>query len=76
MTAGILAAPVLQAASEEVNVAAGWIALIIVLAIGAFVVFLYFSMNKQLRRIKVPKRDEADGLAAESPTQATGESAS
>lgn len=37
------------------NVRPGWIPLIIVLLLGAFVAFLYFSMKKQLGRIDIPE---------------------
>lgn len=40
--------------NEDVPVRPGWTPLLIVLAMGAFVVFLFFSMRKQLRRINVP----------------------
>ena len=33
----------------------GWIPLLIVIALGAFVAFLFFSMRKQLGRIDIPK---------------------
>lgn len=35
-------------------VAPGWTALTVTLVLGAFIVFLYFSMRKQMRRIDVP----------------------
>lgn len=40
--------------TEDIPVRPGWTPLLIVLAMGAFVVFLFFSMRKQLRRIDVP----------------------
>ncbi len=33
----------------------GWIPLLIVLALGAFVAFLFFSMRKQLGKIDIPE---------------------
>lgn len=45
-------APLVVHADDADNVKAGWIPLLIVLGIGAVIVFLWFSMNKQLRRIK------------------------
>ena len=45
--------------SDELeNVRPGWIPLLMVLAMGAFVVFLFFSMRKQLGRIKFPEDDQ------------------
>jgi hypothetical protein len=52
------------------NVRPGWIPFFIVLAIGAVIAFLYFSMKKQLGRINIPEdgtpttggaQTEADG---------------
>lgn len=40
-------------ASEKVR--PGWIPLIIVLLLGAFIAFLYFSMRKQLGKIDIPE---------------------
>jgi hypothetical protein len=53
----------LQAAEIDPNVAKpGWVALLIVLALGAATVLLWFSMRKQLKRIDVD-RDGADDPA-------------
>ena len=53
----------LQAAEIDPNVVKpGWIALLIVLALGAATVLLWFSMRKQLKRIDVD-RDGADAPA-------------
>jgi hypothetical protein len=41
------------------NVRPGWIPLLIVLALGAFIAFLYFSMKKQLGKIDFPEDDES-----------------
>ena len=46
----------------------GWIPFFIVLALGAFVAFLYFSMKKQLGKIDLPEDstdDSPDGPADE-----------
>jgi hypothetical protein len=40
-----------EAAAE---VRPGWIPLVIVLLLGAFIAFLYFSMKKQLGKIDIP----------------------
>jgi hypothetical protein len=40
-------------AAEQVR--PGWIPFLIVLALGAFVAFLYFSMRKQLNKIDIPE---------------------
>lgn len=47
----------LATSSDEASadVAPGWIPLLIVLALGAFVAFLYFSMKKQLNKIDIPE---------------------
>ena len=38
----------------------GWAPLFITLLLGAAIVFLYFSMRKQFRKISVPKEDGSD----------------
>jgi hypothetical protein len=51
-------------------VESGWAPLLITLLLGAAIVFLYFSMRKQFRKIRVPKEDGADNAedsAAEQP---------
>jgi hypothetical protein len=43
------------ATDDGSDVRPGWIPLIIVLILGAFIAFLYFSMKKQLGRIDIPE---------------------
>jgi hypothetical protein len=38
----------------------GWAAFIVVLLLGIAMVFLYFSMRKQFRKIRIPEDDVAD----------------
>jgi protein-S-isoprenylcysteine O-methyltransferase Ste14 len=38
----------------------GWVAFIVVLLLGIAMVFLYFSMRKQFRKIRIPEDDVAD----------------
>jgi hypothetical protein len=38
----------------------GWTALIVVLLLGIAMVFLYLSMRKQFRKIRIPEDDAAD----------------
>jgi protein-S-isoprenylcysteine O-methyltransferase Ste14 len=48
----------------------GWAALIVVLLLGIAMVFLYLSMRKQFRKIRVPEDDAADNAeraASEQP---------
>ncbi len=55
--------PLLDADEAAASVRPGWIPLLIVLAIGAFIVFLFFSLKKQLGRIDIPEdqpEDEAE----------------
>jgi hypothetical protein len=39
----------------------GWAAFIVVLLLGIAMVFLYLSMRKQFRKIRIPEDDVADG---------------
>ena len=39
------------------SVRPGWIPLLIVLALGVFLAFLFFSLRKQLGRIDIPEDD-------------------
>lgn len=50
---------VVYLAYDPNDVKPGWIALLIVLALGVATFLLWRSMNTQLGRIKVPKRGEA-----------------
>jgi hypothetical protein len=52
--------PLVDPASTD-NVRPGWIPLLIVIALGAFIAFLYFSMKKQLGRINFPDDEPAEG---------------
>ena len=60
-------------AAEKVR--PGWIPLIIVLLLGAFIAFLFFSMRKQLNRIDIPEGGvptnpgETNGDAGPPPSQ-------
>jgi len=47
--------PLVVNSDESEKVRPGWIPLLIVLALGAFVAFLYFSLKKQLGRIDIPE---------------------
>ena len=52
--AGVMAVA-MDAGNAAAKVEPGWIPFLIVLAIGAFIGFLYFSMRKQLRKIDIPE---------------------
>ena len=59
MTTALLL-PLVMVAAMDADEAAekvrpGWIPFLIVLALGAFVGFLYFSMRKQLKKIDIPE---------------------
>jgi protein-S-isoprenylcysteine O-methyltransferase Ste14 len=41
----------------------GWTALVVVLLLGIAMVFLYLSMRKQFRKIRVPEDEAADDEA-------------
>jgi hypothetical protein len=51
----------------------GWTAFVVVLLLGIAMVFLYLSMRKQFRKIRVPEDealdDEASDNAEDSPSQ-------
>ena len=55
----------------------GWTALVVTLLLAAAVVFLYFSMRKQFRRINIPREQpEQTGDTPATPTEpAAGSSA-
>ena len=53
----------------EAEVRPGWIPLLIVILLGAFIAFLYFSMKKQLGRIDIP-----EGGVPTRPEQDNGDS--
>lgn len=46
----------------------GGVALLIVVVLAAVVVLLIFSMRRQMRKIRVPRRDENDTWTAETPS--------
>ena len=46
----------------------GWMLLVIILLLAGAMVFLYLSMRKQFRKIRVPEDDEADN-AEDSPSE-------
>jgi len=46
----------------------GWILLLTILLLAAAMVFLYLSMRKQFRKIRVPEDDESDN-AEDSPSE-------
>jgi len=53
----------------------GWTALFVVLLLAAAMVFLYFSMRKQFRKIRTPEDDESEGAedsASERPPGTQG----
>ncbi len=50
--------PLIDASGAD-NVRPGWIPLIIVLLLGAFIAFLFFSMRKQLGKIDIPEDEPA-----------------
>ena len=70
MSATTLVTVLLPLASDEQleNVRPGWIPLIIVLLIGAFVAFLYFSMRKQLGKIDIPEGGVPTGKKKDEPS--------
>lgn len=39
----------------------GWAPLLITILLGIVMVFLYFSMRKQFRKIRMPEEEEEDG---------------
>jgi hypothetical protein len=45
----------------------GWTPLFVVLLLAVALVFLYFSMRKQFRKIRIP--DDAEGHAEDSPSE-------
>jgi hypothetical protein len=66
MTAHLSLLPLAVSSNDPAaDVKPGWIPLVIVLAIGAVIAFLYFSMKKQLGRIdfdeEATKRDREPG---------------
>ena len=73
----LLVLPLLARAADPVpepeDVRPGWIALVTVLALVAACVFLWFSMRKQLGRIRVP-RDGEEPVEPEAPAEATSRS--
>ena len=46
----------------------GWILLLTILLLAGAMVFLYLSMRKQFRKIRVPEDDESDN-AEDSPSE-------
>jgi len=60
----------MDADEAAANVRPGWIPLLIVLALGAFVAFLYFSMKKQLGKIDFPE-DTSEEENGDSTTPST-----
>jgi hypothetical protein len=46
----------------------GWMLLLVILLLAGAMVFLYLSMRKQFRKIRVPEDDESDN-AEESPAE-------
>jgi hypothetical protein len=46
----------------------GWMLLLIILLLAGAMVFLYLSMRKQFRKIRVPEDDESDN-AEDSPSE-------
>lgn len=60
-------------AYEPEDVAPGWIALVIVLLLAIATFLLWRSMNHQLAKIKVPKRDaDADDVVGADDAEAAG----
>lgn len=58
---------------EPEDVRPGWIALITVLLLIAASTFLWFSMRKQIRRIRVPEDDQdAQRAPEDAPTEPEG----
>ncbi|HWJ52722.1 MAG TPA: hypothetical protein VNT24_05020 [Propionibacteriaceae bacterium] len=47
----------------------GWTALVVTLLLAAAMVFLYFSMRKQFRKISIPRQETDDTPSA--PTEPT-----
>jgi hypothetical protein len=76
LTPGLLAAAAAASSSASDDVGTGVIAFLVVAAMGAALVFLLRSMNKQFRKIDAnplePSADdghEADGEQAKAPAQ-------
>jgi len=80
MNAWLLTLPLLVGGAADPvpadqDVRPGWIALVTVLLIATASVLLWFSMRKQIRRIRVPREDEAtrpDGTSSQNGTGSTG----
>jgi hypothetical protein len=49
------------------DVVGGWVAFLVVLAMGAAVVFLYFSLKKQLGKVKFEEEPDPSEAPAETP---------
>ena len=60
----------LAAIDEQLEkVRPGWIPLIIVVLIGAFIAFLFFSMRKQLGKIDIPEGGVPTHPSKDEPTE-------
>ncbi|HET7690936.1 MAG TPA: hypothetical protein VFK41_11175 [Nocardioidaceae bacterium] len=60
----------LAASDEQLEkVRPGWIPLIIVVLIGAFIAFLFFSMRKQLGKIDIPEGGVATRPSKDEPAE-------
>lgn len=51
------------------DVVGGWVAFVVVIAMGAAVVFLYFSLKKQLGKVNFEEAPDPRNAPAEQPEQ-------
>ena len=51
------------------DVVGGWVAFVVVIAMGAAVVFLYFSLKKQLGKVNFEEQPDPRNAPAEQPEQ-------
>lgn len=64
----MITATLLPLVETDASVRPGWIPLLIVLALGAFIAFLYFSMKKQLGKIDFTEDPGDETENGDSPT--------
>jgi hypothetical protein len=55
------------------SVVAGWIPLVLIAVLAAAMVFLFFSMRKQMRRIDIPPEGVPTGAEKKGPADQAGQ---
>ncbi|HET7356733.1 MAG TPA: hypothetical protein VFJ09_08670 [Nocardioidaceae bacterium] len=65
----VLATVLAKAPPNPNDVVGGWVAFVVVIAMGAAVVFLYFSLKKQLGRVNFEEEPDPRQGSAEQPEQ-------